>query len=139
MLAAVLTADPEKRRVDEILERLRDGKGNEAEREELALYVDDRPDLREHIEQGLDQAGKGGEWLVRVQQDDALQAVENSSFVRAERIGGAALFVGGAAVSLFSPVLGGTAMILGTFIAGWSFVRMRLLTFMNDPYRKIKK
>jgi len=125
--------------VEELLDRVTHGEVSEAEREELALYVADDPQLAEEIRGREDQARLGGEWLARVAADDRLVTVDRSTRSNVERGVGLALFFGGLLVSFAAPLTGTVALFLGLLLLAYSFVRVRLTTYRDDPYKDIQR
>ncbi len=115
------------------------GEVSEAEREELALYVADNPALAEAIRGREEQARLGGEWLARVAADDRLAKIESSTRSNVERGVGLALFFGGALCSFAAPVTGTVALFLGVLLLAYSFLRVRLATYRDDPYKDIQR
>ncbi len=130
--------DPERARIRELLERVRAGAIDDAEREELSLYADSRPDVAEAWSRAEDEAGLGGEWLVRVQADRRNEAAGRSKLAVAERTVGSTLAVGGAVGALFVPALG-LAALAGLGILGLSALRVHVTTSIKDPYRDVEK
>lgn len=125
--------------MDELLDRVTHGEVSEAEREELALYVADDPRLAEEIRGREDQARLGGEWLARVAADDRLVKIESSTRSNVERGVGLALFLGGLLVSFAAPLTGTVALMFGVLLLAYSFTRVRLATYREDPYKDIQR
>lgn len=146
-LAPAVESDPEATRVAELLTRTQSGTASEAEREELAMYLEDRPDLAARIarrvaaerEQAARQAELGGTWLARVDADRRLAEAESTPWVKAERGVGLGLTIAGFALTPFSPVLSMVGLIGGVGLLTWSFTRIRLATYKDDPYRDVDK
>lgn len=128
--------DPERDRVEALLQRKLRGDATEAETEELAMYAADRPDLRAHIEAEAGRGPLGKDWLARVHQDNAIARVEGSKRAKIERGVGLALALGGWAATLVLPSAGLVAG-LGLAIVLYSLVRVRLANHANDPYKDI--
>jgi hypothetical protein len=131
--------DPEEARLAELARAAGKGSANEAEREELALYVDDDAAARERALRIADEAALGGEWLERVHADDKLHAIERSGLTRLERIAGFSLVSVGGVLTVLFPVVGVPLLLLGTAILGFSVARVRLATFRADPYNDIER
>lgn len=131
--------DPEERRVEELLELVRTERIGDAEREELALYVAERPELRERIDTEALRGALGGAWLARVEADQRIARRETGRLVRAERVGGAALAIAGFGIGLVAPMVGFVAVTVGTATVLWSLARVRLATYRDDPYKEIER
>ena len=129
--------DPEAARVDELLERQLQGTGTEAESEELALYAEDRPELRARIEEQVARGALGQGWLDRVRKDDAIAKLETSGRARAERIGGAALALTGWVLTYVVPTVGLPLGAIGIALILYSVIRVRLATHASDPYKDV--
>ena len=136
---ARVSGDPEAQRVDELLARVTRGEVSEAEREELAIYVADDPELADAIRGQEAKARLGGEWLARVSADEELARVETSTRTNVERGVGLALFFGGLVVSFAAPVIGLAALMAGLLLLVFSFLRVRLRTHRSDPYKDIQR
>jgi len=115
------------------------GEVSEAEREELALYVADDPELADAIRGHETKARLGGEWLARVSADEQLARVETSTRANVERGIGLALFFGGLLASFAAPVVGSAALVGGLLLLVFSFLRVRLKTHRSDPYKDIQR
>lgn len=135
--------DPEADRIAELMTRTRAGGATEAEREELAMYLEDRPDLARRIaEQHRESQRKvelGGTWLARVDADRRLAEAESTPLVKAERGLGLGLTIAGFALTPFAPLLSVIGLVSGAGLLTWSFTRVRLATYKDDPYRDVKK
>ena len=131
--------DPEARRVAELLRRVRSEQVTDAEREELALYVEERPELARRIEEEHQRRQLGGTWLARVEADQRLAAAESTPLVTAERGLGLVMTIGGFALMPMLPAVSLIGMIGGVGLLTWSFTRVRLKTYKHDPYRDIDK
>lgn len=139
--------DPEAERVAELMTRTQGGTASDAEKEELAMYLEDRPDLAARIAASVAekrrederQAELGGTWLARVDADRRLAEAESTPLVRAERGLGLGLTIAGFALSPFTPVLSMVGLIGGIGLLTWSFTRVRLSTYKDDPYKDIDK
>ena len=131
--------DPEETRVAELLDRVRSQDATDAEREELALYVQDKPELSAQVERKRREGELGGTWLARVEADRRLAAAESTPLVKAERGLGLAMTIGGFALMPFAPLASVVGMIGGIGLLTWSFTRVRVRTFKDDPYRNVDK
>ncbi|MCB9748765.1 MAG: hypothetical protein H6713_02035 [Myxococcales bacterium] len=138
-----MSDDPERARIDALLDQVTRGAVSDAETEELALYAASDPALREEIVTRARQADLGAGWLARVEADHAIAQVESSGRARVERGLGLALMAGGFVASTLagavSPVLGPALLLLGLTILVWSFARVRLATFASDPYKDVQR
>jgi Flp pilus assembly protein TadB len=130
--------DPERERIDELARRVREGAATEAEREELALYSEERQEVAEVVTRADADRRLGGQWLARVEADRRIEAAERTPFVIAERAVGMTLAVAGVVGALFLPVLG-VATFAGLGILGLSVFRVRARTAARDPYKDIEK
>ena len=131
--------DPEQARALELARLVGRQAAGDPEREELALLLQDRADLRPLVEAETRRTALGSGWLDRVEADERLQRAEATPAVRVERGAGLGLLALGFAVTPFVPVLGGPAMMLGSGVLLWSFVRVKLKTLKDDPYRKVNR
>ncbi|MEZ4450235.1 MAG: hypothetical protein R3B09_12230 [Nannocystaceae bacterium] len=131
--------DPERRRVEELLDKVTHGQVSEAEREELALYSERDPDLEQVIAERGREGALGQGWLERVTADHEIQRVEAAPRARIERGVGLAFFAAGVGVSLVAPVTGTVALLVGLGILLLSFLRIRLQTARRDPYKDIQR
>ena len=129
--------DPEAARVDELIASHRHGRATEAESEELALYVRERPALREKVDRAAREGALGEGWLARVEKDHQVQRVENSGRAKAERGIGAVLVIGGYLLTMLSPAGGGIAIAAGMSLLLYSIIRTRLATRGTDPYEDV--
>lgn len=134
---AVTSVDPEAQRVQELLQRQLEGNASPAETEELALYVQDRPDLRAHIEAQVARGQLGKGWLERVRKDDAIAKLDTTRRTKLERAIGLPLVVGGWALSLVAPTIGAPLAGIGIVLLLYSLVRVRLASHKNDPYKDV--
>jgi ferric-dicitrate binding protein FerR (iron transport regulator) len=130
--------DPERDRIDELLDRVREGTASDADREELTLYGEDRPDLAIEIERAEQERQLGGEWLARSAADRRNEAAHDSPLARAERALGSTLAIGGTIGALFSPALG-LAALAGLGLLGFSALRVHVKTSTKDPYKGVKQ
>lgn len=133
------TRDPEADRVEELLDRAVRGTVTEVETEELALYAEQTPALRERIADAARQGELGQGWLDRVYRDQAMQRVENSSRSRAERLGGLGLVALGYVLHFVNPVVAAAILTGGVTLLLYSFIRVRVLTHRDDPYKDIQQ
>jgi len=113
------------------------GHGGEAEREELALYRAENPDLVAECERVPAEGAEGADdgetgWLARVEADRRLKHRENSATVRIER----GLGLGLTCAGFF---MGPMVMVPGLAILVWSFARVRLATYKDDPYTEVEE
>ncbi len=131
--------EPEQQRIDELLAAQTRGTATPAETEELALYVQARPELQREVVRAVDKGELGRGWLERVERDDQLQRVEHSAQVRMERGLGVGLFGLGTALSFVAPSIGVPMLGMGALLAMYSVVRVRLRTHRNDPYKDITR
>jgi len=129
--------DPEASRVEALLGRSVAGTATEAEREELQLYVVDRPDLRERIEHEVARGELGRGWLERVHKDDAIARVEGSRRTRTERLVGLGLIGGGWGLGALVPFIGVPVLGAGVALMVYSLVRVRSAAHTADPYKDI--
>ena len=136
---ALATVDPEARRIDELVLRVGKGEASAAEREELALYADQDPTIRDRVASVRQDRAVGGAWLERVESDERLQKAESSRGTKIERGAGLALMAGGMLGTLAHPLVGVAALTLGLAVLTWSFVRVRLGTLKDDPYKDVKR
>ncbi|MFV8752543.1 hypothetical protein ACNOYE_18505 [Nannocystaceae bacterium ST9] len=142
-----MSDDPELRRVAELLVARREGRLAEAETEELALYVDEQPELVEQARARLAElilppsAGATGDtdraWLERVHDDRALTRAHSTTWTRAERGFGLALVGGGWVFALFGWAAGPLVALVGVALLIASFLRVRLMN--RDPYDRIEQ
>jgi hypothetical protein len=117
---------------------VREGEATEAEQEELALYAEGDPAVALLSRRADEERTLGGTWLSRVAADRRIEAAERSPVVVAERGLGMALLIGGLVGVFFVPALG-LAAAAGAGILGFSVLRVRLRTAMDDPYKDIEK
>lgn len=132
-------ADPELARIDELLAAVARSEATEAEREELAMYAADHPDLPARIEATTRAGDLGRGWLARVERDDRLQLHERTRTVRAERGVGLALILSGMAAGFVSPTLGTVGIVGGFAVLLYSFLRLRIKTHRDDPYKDVQR
>jgi len=130
--------DPERQRVADLLDRVKQGAVSEAEREELALYVAGDPRLVETIQRREEEARLGGEWLARATADDRIALVESSTRSKLERGLGLTLTLGGMLVVFGAPTVGSVACLLGLLLLAYSLIRVRLQSH-PDPYKDIRR
>ena len=129
--------DAEDLRIDELLAARARGEATAAQAEELALYLEQRPELRERVEQAARQAELGQGWLQRVEADHQVQLVEQAPRARLERAAGLGLVGLGFVLSFLAPIAGGPLLGLGTLVLLYSIVRVRLGTHAVDPYKDV--
>ncbi len=128
--------DPEAQRVVTLLERMAQGQLSEAEAEELELYAQDDPSLRQAMAVQSERVELGGRWLARVAADQQISHYERTSRVRIERGGGASLVVLGFVTMGLAPVLAGCLTVLGLGILAVSWIRVN---HRRDPYKEIQR
>jgi hypothetical protein len=133
-----LDRDPERARIDELIDRVRLGTASDVEREELALYGEDRPELAAEIERAEKERELGGAWLARNEADRQSGAAHDSALARAERAIGSTLAIGGTIGALFSPALG-IAALAGLGLLGFSALRVHVKASTKDPYKGVKQ
>ncbi|MGB1013816.1 MAG: hypothetical protein ACPG4T_06770 [Nannocystaceae bacterium] len=131
--------DPEAQRVNELLDRAALGQASTAERTELALYTEEHPDLASEAARRAEQARLGAGWIERLDADAKIARVEQSRLTKIEQGMGIALTFGGAGLAFVSPILGSLVIFLGLALTIWSVIRVRLGTYKDDPYRKVKR
>lgn len=134
-----MTDDPEKSRAIALCRRVAGGDATEADREELELLLEDRPDLQPLVHEESRRRALGGAWLERVEADQRLKAAERTPLALVERGGGLALVAAGLLLSPLAPALATAALGSGCALLVWSFVRVKLKTFKQDPYRNIDR
>lgn len=131
--------DPELARIDELLAAVGRGEASDAEREELAMYASDHPDLPARIEASASAGELGQGWLARVERDDALQLHEHARTTRAERGAGLAMILAGMAAGFVSPTVGTVGIVGGFGVLLYSFLRVRMKTHRDDPYKDVER
>jgi ferric-dicitrate binding protein FerR (iron transport regulator) len=137
--------DPELRRIVELMAGEREGRLEEAETVELALYREEQPALAEAARAslalrpalGLGPPADEGAWVERVRAGQALEAAERAPRTRGERAAGLALVAGGLALSMIGWAGGSVMLIVGLSLLLGSFIRVRLSS--RDPYDRIKQ
>jgi len=129
--------DAEDRRIEQLLAAQTRGRATEAETEELALYVEHRPDLRQRVEQAVRDGELGRGWLDRVERDREVEQTEQAPRARVERGLGLGMAVVGMVAWVPLPLLGGPLLLLGTLVLLYSLVRVRLATHAKDPYKDV--
>ncbi len=131
--------DPETRRMKELVLAASRGEASPSEREELSLYAEQNPELLGRVESAARDRELGGGWLDRIEADDRLQRTESHKRTKLERGVGLALLGGGIVAGFALPIAGATAATLGLGLLLWSFVRVRLSTLKDDPYKNVKR
>ncbi|MCA9712310.1 MAG: hypothetical protein KDK70_41120 [Myxococcales bacterium] len=131
------SSDVEERRIEALLAAQTRGSASAAEAEELALYVQQRPELRERVEQARRHGELGQGWLERVERDHQVQLAEQAPRARLERGLGLGLAGVGMVLWLLSPVIGAPVVGMGTLVLLYSIVRVRLQTHATDPYKDV--
>lgn len=129
--------DAEERRIRELLRAKAHGRASEAETEELALYVQQRPQLRERVDQAERDGALGEGWLERVERDHQVQLAEQAPRARLERGVGLGLAGLGMVLWFLSPLVGAPVLGVGTLVVLYSLVRVRLRTHAQDPYKDV--
>lgn len=130
--------DPEKERIAELARRLRSGEATGVEREELALYVDDEPQLQALVKRAEADQELGGSWLARAEADARLVEAEKTPLTLAERRVGVSLMVGGGiGAFFFAPAAIG--LVAGAALLTWSVLRVKVKTMDKDPYEDIEQ
>ena len=130
--------DPERDRIADLIDRVREGNASDAEVEELSLYARDRRDVAISMTRAEADRQLGRGWLARAEVDKQIEAAEKTPFVLAERAVGSTLAVVGIIGGLFVPALG-IAAVAGLGILGLSALRVHIMTAHKDPYREIEK
>jgi anti-sigma factor RsiW len=129
--------DIEDVRIEELLAARARGNATEAQTEELALYVEQRPELRARVEQAQQHGELGRGWLSRVEADHEVELAEQTPRVRLERGSGLGLLGLGAVLSFIMPFVGTPLLGLGTLVLLYSVARVRLRTHAIDPYKDV--
>jgi hypothetical protein len=129
--------DVEDLRIEELLAAQARGDTTEAQTEELALYVEQRPELRARAEQAVRHGELGQGWLSRVEADHRVELVEQTPRVHLERGVGLGLVALGFVLAFVVPVGGAPLIGLGMLVLLYSFVRVRLRTHAIDPYKDV--
>lgn len=131
--------DPELARIDELLAAVGRGDASDAEREELDMYAAEHPDLPARIEASARAGELGQGWLVRVESDERMQLHERTRTVRAERGVGLAMVLAGMALGFVSPAAGTVGILGGFVVLLYSFLRVRIKTHRDDPYKDVQR
>lgn len=131
--------DPEEARIDELLSAQRHGTAGDAEREELAIYARDRPELSARIDANARTAELGAGWLARVERDDRLQAIERGGRARLERAVGLVTVLAGWLLHFPLPLLGLLLSAGGVLFLVYSMIRVRRSTRDTDPYKDVMR
>lgn len=131
--------DPELARIEELLAAVGRGEASDAEREELAMYTAEHPDLPARIEASSKSGELGRGWLARVERDDALRRHEHTRTTRAERGMGLAMVLAGMAAGFVSPTVGTVGIVGGFVVLLYSFLRVRMKTHRDDPYKDVER
>ncbi|GEM_PF-2413812 len=128
---------PEERRVKELAAAIKGGVASEAEKEEIALYLEQSPALSHLVAQVERERDVGGTWLARAEADRRLDAQEKTPWSRLERkVGTGLVFFGGALGLIFPPAW--LLSILGMAMISWSVIRVKLNTLKDDPYDDVE-
>ena len=131
--------EPERERIDQLLDRVSSGEISEAETEELALYVDSYPALQDDVKRRASDANLGRGWLARLEADRKIAAVETSRRTRVEQGVGLAVAGVGVAVQIVNPLLGVALCVAGVALLIVSILRVRLATHKHDPYKDVQR
>ncbi len=131
--------DPEDARIEELLARVARHEATDAEREELAMYEAERPDLPARIQERARARELGGEWMARIEGDHRVQRHEQARTTRVERTAGLAMILGGMALGFLAPTAGTVGIVGGFAVLMYSFVRVRLRTHRDDPYKDVNR
>lgn len=137
-MSEATSLDIEDRRIDELLAAQTRGTATEAETEELALYVTQRPELQARVDKAVRDGELGEGWLERVERDHQVQRVEQSPRARLER--GVGVGLAGVGLLLWyvaSPVTGAPVLGIGALVVLYSLIRVRLATHATDPYKDV--
>ena len=129
---------PEEKRLQELTTAVQSGVATEAEKEELALYIEDNPDVEALVRRAAHEREVGGQWLARAEADRRMVAMENSPETQLEQRVGVSLLVGGGIAGFFFPV----ALLLALVGAGMlsiSVLRVKLKTLGKDPYDDVER
>lgn len=129
--------DVEDARIEQLLAAQTRGTASEAETEELALYVQQRPQLRQRVDQAVRDGELGQGWLERVERDHQVQLAEAAPRARFERGLGLSLAGVGMLLWFLSPVAGAPLVGMGTLVLLYSLVRVRIKTHATDPYKDV--
>ena len=135
---AASAMDPAEKRISELTARVVDGTASEAEREELSLYKEERPDVVALVKRAENDRAVGGEQLVRAEQDRRIVAIESSSLTKGERTIGVGMVIGGTVGAFFFPAAVGAA-VAGAGLLLWSVLRVQIRTANKDPYKDIEQ
>ena len=130
--------DPLHDRILELLLAQRRGHMGEAEREELALYMEDDREIVESLQRSLPAHGDGGQWIARVEQEASL-AMANERDARSWARASTMAALTGAFLCLFSPTIGGGLLGAGLIGLGIVIVRKAVRESQRDPYKHIDK
>jgi hypothetical protein len=131
------SGDPEEARVTTLMARALDGSVTPEEREELALYAEQDPQVLARLEDAEQQGRLAHGWLARVKADTEIERVERGAAARIERGLGLLLLAAGYPLALWLPVLGVSALGAGFAVLLYSFVRVRMATHAKDPYKDV--
>jgi len=129
--------DVEELRIEELLAARGRGDATAAQAEELALYLEQRPELRERVEQAEQHGELGRGWLARVEADHQVERAEQSPRARLERGAGLGVAAVGMVLTFVAPVVGAPLLGVGTLLLLYSFIRVRLQTHAADPYKDV--
>ncbi len=131
--------DPERARLETLVERVAAAEATEAEAVELRLYAEADPEVSSALARAQDEAQLAEGWLTRLEADRQIQRVATAPLARIERGAGLTMFLGGSVLLWVVPVLGAGLLTGGLVALTYSFLRVRLKTHRQDPYRKVEK
>jgi hypothetical protein len=131
--------DPEDLRIEQLLLAQRRGTAGEAQREELAIYLRDRPELGARIDENARAAELGAGWLERVERDDRVQVIERSPRARLERAIGLGTVLAGWLLHFPLPLVGFALSAGGMLLLLYSILRVRRSTRDTDPYEDVMR
>lgn len=134
-----LPPDVEQVRIEQLLAAQTRGTATDAENEELALYLEQNPELLARIEQARRDGKVGEGWLVRVEQDHQVQLAEQSPRAQIERAAGLGMAALGTLLCFAAPAAGVPIMGMGLFVLLYSLIRVRIKTHAADPYKDIRR
>lgn len=129
--------DPEVARIEALLAAERGGTASEAEREELAIYAAERPELAGRLVENARAAELGAGWLHRVEHDERRLAIERGSRARIERGVGLGLVLVGWLLHFPLPIAGVLLSGGGIVLLLYSLLRVRSRAGHRDPYEDV--
>ncbi|MEM7154423.1 MAG: hypothetical protein AAF799_16370 [Myxococcota bacterium] len=131
--------DAEQVRIEELLAAQTHGTATEAENVELALYLEQDPQLQARIDRARRDGQVGEGWLTRVERDHEVQRAETSPRAQMERAAGLGMATLGTLLCFAAPAAGVPIMGMGFFVLLYSLIRVRIKTHAADPYKDIKR